>query len=124
MTQAWCDKMNAKTKKSAHVAMSGRARSAGAFTLIELLVVIAIIAILASMLLPVLSKTKCKALGISCMNDHRQLTLAWKMYNEDNNDRLLYASHGGNEDPTKEPYVWCRGQIDNNPANRSDWDGN
>jgi prepilin-type N-terminal cleavage/methylation domain-containing protein/prepilin-type processing-associated H-X9-DG protein len=68
---------------------ANKAHSHG-FTLIELLVVIAVIAILAALLLPVLSKARGRAEGISCLNNTRQLTLAWQIYADDFNGLLPY----------------------------------
>ena len=63
-----------------------------AFTLIELLVVIAIIAILAAMLLPALSAAKQKAQSIKCLNNIKQLNLAYFMYVQDTGKAIQYSA--------------------------------
>ena len=82
-----------------------------AFTLIELLVVIAIIAILAALLLPALSRSKEQAHGVVCLNNQKQLQLAWHMYVEDHNGALPRNDFSWRTPSNELSQLWVQGVM-------------
>jgi prepilin-type N-terminal cleavage/methylation domain-containing protein/prepilin-type processing-associated H-X9-DG protein len=117
--------------------MGAEREKQSAFTLIELLVVIAIIAILAAILLPVLDAAEKRALATKCLNNEKQLALAWYTYANDNQDNMV-PNRGLNgqpgsliENPLTDANLmtggslaqWCPGNVQNSVCaiNYKEW---
>lgn len=89
------------------------------FTLVELLVVVSIIALLASLLFPVLARAKSYGRQTYCMNNTRQLYVGWMLYAQDNNDQLAY-----NMGITNLNLMLANGQNNNWAGSLLDWELN
>ena len=86
------------------------------FTLVELLVVVAIIGVLASLLFPAIAKAKNSGKVTACLNNLRQLQLAWTMYADDHDGRLVRNDYVvGTPHPSRAS--WVQGRLDYSPAN-------
>jgi len=92
-----------------------------AFTFVELLVVLAIIALLGLMLLPAMARSKGDSRGFRCLNNNRELNRAWRMWTDDNNDLLLFASRSGIASDPNDKRAWLLYELDFAPDSKN-WD--
>ncbi len=85
---------------------------ASAFTLIELVSILALLALLASMLAVAVARTQPSGNSVQCLNSFRLLGHAWRMYAEDNHDRLVFNHDGYGAGQTAGSETWAGGYMD------------
>ena len=116
--------MNETHSLVAQICRPHRAISECAFTFAELLVLLAVVAALAATLLPAMAKSRPNVQAFQCLNNHRKLCGAWRMYADDSHDRIVYASDDGtgSSNPLNE-YAWTLSYLDFS-SNSKNWDTN
>ncbi len=103
------------------IVTSYRSKCDRGFSFVELLAVLALIALLGLMLVPGMARTKGDSRGFQCLNNNRELNRAWRMWTDDNNDLLLYASHNGSPNDPNNARAWLISEMDYSP-NPKNWD--
>jgi prepilin-type processing-associated H-X9-DG protein len=91
------------------------------FTRVDLAAAVLAVCLVALSLLPAFARSGIGTKALQCLNNHRQLVNAWRMYADDNRDLLVYASLGGTASQL-DRYAWASSQMDYNPNNRGNWD--
>lgn len=99
-------KLSANGSRRCH----GPPQGSSGFTLIELLVVIAVIAILTALLLPALAQAKGRAHAVACMSNIKQLSLAWFLYADENDDYLV--NNHGKPQTGSDRNTWANNVLD------------
>ena len=99
------------------------------FTRVDLMVVVVVLGLLLVVCIPAFGRAGMNSKGLRCLNNVRQLANAWRMYADDNRDRIVYAGAQYSGPPNANPndlnnYAWCGAYMDNNPTNRTNWDLN
>jgi type II secretory pathway pseudopilin PulG len=102
----------------------GRIAQTKAFTLIELFIVICVIAMLLATISTTFSGSRTGSQSFRCLNNNRQLCAAWRMYADDNSDRLVYSSDDGVANNPNNRFAWTLSHLDYSPNNPGNWDTN
>jgi len=94
------------------------------FTRLDLLAVVAVLGLLFLLMLPALARPGLNSKSFQCLNNHRQLCNAWRMYADDNSDLIVYASDDSNQSNPLNQHAWTWSHLDFSGQARYNWDTN